>query len=59
MNKKVLIQTPTGMHDILPENQKYYQKIFEIVSEIANFIISNELKPLFWKKPNFLQKVLD
>jgi len=37
MRKKILLQTPTGMHDILPEEQKYYQKIFDVVSEIAKF----------------------
>lgn len=31
------IQRPTGMHDILPEDQKYFQKIFDVVKEIAEF----------------------
>ena len=35
--KQVKFQSPTGMHDILPEDQKYYQKIYEVVSEIADF----------------------
>lgn len=30
-------QRPTGMRDILPEEQKYYQKIYDIVSNIADF----------------------
>jgi len=30
-------QTPTGMHDILPEEQKYYKKIYEVVESIASF----------------------
>jgi len=35
--KKPKFQTPTGMHDILPEEQRYFQKIYEVVEEIAGF----------------------
>lgn len=35
--KKVKFQTPTGMHDILPEDQKYFQKIYKTVEEVADF----------------------
>jgi len=35
--KKPKFQTPTGMHDILAEEQKYFQKIYEVVEDIANF----------------------
>jgi len=35
--KKPKFQSPTGMHDILPEDEKYFQKIYDIVKEIANF----------------------
>ena len=34
--KKPKFQSPTGMHDIL-EDQKYYQKIYDVVEEIADF----------------------
>jgi len=37
MSKKPKFQSPTGMHDILPEEQKYFQKVFEVVKEIADF----------------------
>ena len=30
-------QTPTGMHDILPEDQYYYQKVYDTAREIAEF----------------------
>jgi len=30
-------QRPTGMHDILPEDQKYYKRIYDVVSNIADF----------------------
>jgi len=30
-------QSPTGMHDILSEDQKYFQKIYDVVEEIADF----------------------
>ncbi|MBU2634982.1 histidine--tRNA ligase [Patescibacteria group bacterium] len=35
--KKPKFQRPTGMHDILPEEQKYYQRIYDVVSNIADF----------------------
>ena len=35
--KKPKFQSPTGMHDILPEDEKYFQKIYDIVKEIASF----------------------
>jgi len=35
--KKPKFQAPTGMHDILPEDQKYFQRIYDIVSNIADF----------------------
>lgn len=37
MAKNPKFQRPTGMHDILPEDQKYYQKIYNTVSDIADF----------------------
>lgn len=30
-------QTVTGMHDILPEDQKYYEKIYETAKDVAGF----------------------
>jgi len=35
--KKPKFQSPTGMHDILAEDQKYFQKIYDVVKEIASF----------------------
>ena len=37
MAKKPKFQRPTGMHDILPEDQKYYKRIYDVVSNIADF----------------------
>ncbi|MDD2696591.1 MAG: histidine--tRNA ligase [Candidatus Pacebacteria bacterium] len=37
MSKKPKFQLPTGMHDILPEEQKYFQKIYDVCETIANF----------------------
>ena len=34
---KLKFQAPTGMHDILPEEQGYYQKINDVVKNIADF----------------------
>jgi histidyl-tRNA synthetase len=35
--KKLKFHSPKGMHDILPNEQNYYQKIYEVVSNIADF----------------------
>jgi histidyl-tRNA synthetase len=35
--KKPKYKTPTGMHDILPEDQKYFDKVFDVVRQMANF----------------------
>jgi len=35
--KKPKFQSPTGMHDILPEEQRFFQRIYNIVENIANF----------------------
>ena len=35
--KKPKFQSPTGMHDILPEEEKYFQKIYEVCKGIADF----------------------
>ena len=37
MAKRPKFQSPTGMRDILPEEQKYYQKIYDVVSQAADF----------------------
>ncbi len=37
MAKKLKYQSPPGMHDVLPEDQKYHKRIYDIVSDIASF----------------------
>ncbi|OGZ18244.1 MAG: histidine--tRNA ligase [Candidatus Nealsonbacteria bacterium RBG_13_37_56] len=37
MSKNPKFQSPTGMRDILPEDQKYFKKIYDTVFEIADF----------------------
>lgn len=34
---KLKFQAPTGMHDILPEDLKYYKKIEDVAADIAEF----------------------
>ena len=34
---RLKFQSPTGMHDILKKDQKYFRKIYNIVDEIASF----------------------
>jgi len=43
--KKIKFQTPTGMHDILPSEERYYRKIFEIVADIADFYGFERIEP--------------
>ena len=35
--KRPKFQNPTGMHDILPEDQKYVQRIYDVSENIAKF----------------------
>lgn len=37
MTKKPKFRSPTGMHDILPEDHKYFQRVYETVASIADF----------------------
>ena len=37
MAKKTRLQAPTGMHDVLGEDQPYFKKIWDAVNEIAHF----------------------
>ena len=37
MAKRQKFQTPTGIHDILPKDQPYYQKIYKVTDEVAQF----------------------
>jgi histidyl-tRNA synthetase len=37
MVKKLKFQKPAGMHDILPAEQKYFQKVYNVCEEVANF----------------------
>ncbi|MDP3995826.1 MAG: histidine--tRNA ligase, partial [bacterium] len=37
MAKKIKFQRPTGMHDILPEGQKYFQKVYSVCEQLFNF----------------------
>lgn len=37
MSKKPKFRSPTGMHDILPEDQIFFQKIYAVTNSIANF----------------------
>lgn len=37
MSEKIKFQTPTGMHDILPEDQFLYEKIWLVVNDVAKF----------------------
>ncbi len=35
--KQLRFQTPTGTHDILPEDEPFYQRIMRVAQDIAQF----------------------
>lgn len=35
--RRLKFQAPIGMHDILPEDQVYFQKVYKIASDVAEF----------------------
>jgi len=37
MSKKPKFRSPTGMHDILPEDQAFFQKVYAVAANIAGF----------------------
>lgn len=37
MSKKIRFQTPSGMHDILPQDFKYFEKILDVAQKILDF----------------------
>lgn len=41
--KKLKFQAPTGMHDVLPERQRYFQEIYKVVKNIADFYKFGEI----------------
>ena len=45
MAKKLKFQTPTGIHDILPGDQPYYKKIYEVVDSVAQFYDFGRIDP--------------
>lgn len=46
--KKPKFQTPSGVHDILPEDYKYYQKIEQVAASILSFYGFSQMEtPIF------------
>jgi len=45
MSKKNRFQSPPGMHDILPEDQRYFQKIYHMASELTSFYGFEKIEP--------------
>lgn len=44
MSPKIKFQTPTGMKDLLSEDLKYYEKVFEVVDEFAQLFGFNKIQ---------------
>ena len=45
MSKKLRFQTPTGMHDLLPEDHFYLEKIYDVVDDIVRFYGFGKIDP--------------
>ena len=45
--EKPKFRTPSGMHDILPQEQVFYQKIYQAAEKIFNFYNFEKLIPQF------------
>ena len=56
--KKLKFQSPTGMHDILPEDQKYFEKIQDTVKDAADFYHFKKIDtPILEQAELFLKSV--
>ena len=54
--KKLRFQTPTGMHDILPDDQKYFKRILEKVERIADFYGFKRIEPPILEETKLFEK---
>ncbi|MEK7503478.1 MAG: histidine--tRNA ligase [Patescibacteria group bacterium] len=43
MATKIKLQAPTGMHDILPEDQPLYRKVYAVANSVAQFYGFNKI----------------
>jgi len=58
MSKKIKFQTPVGMHDILPEDWPYFDKVFKVCKEMADFYGFERIEtPIVEKADLFLKGV--
>ncbi|MFA5080014.1 MAG: histidine--tRNA ligase [Candidatus Paceibacterota bacterium] len=55
---KLKFQTPTGMHDILPEEQAYYQKVFETIKKFFDYYDYNRIEtPILESMDLFIRSI--
>ena len=66
MAKKNRLQAPTGMHDVLAEDQSYFRRIWEAVDDIAHFYAFSkidtpmvEYAELFEKSTGFTTDIVE
>lgn len=45
MAKKPKFQSPAGMHDILPQDQPFFQKVYNLAAQVANFCGFQRIDP--------------
>lgn len=58
MAKKIKLQTPVGMHDILPEDWVYFDKVFKTCKDVADFYGFERIEtPILEKAELFLKGV--
>ena len=54
--KKLKFQTPTGMHDILPDDQRYFKRILEVTEKIADFYGFKRIEPPILEQTKLFEK---
>ena len=51
---RLKFQTPTGMKDILPEEEAYYEKVYSIADQYADFYGFKKIETPILKTTNCL-----
>jgi len=56
MSKKPKFQSPTGMKDILPPEQKYFRKVFDVCENISHFYNFKRIDPPILEETELFSK---
>ena len=56
MSKKPKFQAPTGIHDILPEEQKYFQKVYDVCENVVSYYGFKRIDPPILEETELFSK---